>query len=192
MGADASNVNIYGPQTHVYVLEAGEVVDLQLINWFVLRLPAHLRVPDPFYAGTPTHTPSICTATSTRWSEPLSTSPRTTRSSTLLTLREPRTPCAGTPSLSPLVEPSTFVSSLTTLEPGSVRPSLAAFAVSHLADPSLLSQSIATSNGFVAAHSFPLLASVNSHSCSISKPVSPWSSSRLPLSPKSACPFLKR
>lgn len=33
MGNDSNNPDVYGPQTHAYVLEKGEVVDLQVINW---------------------------------------------------------------------------------------------------------------------------------------------------------------
>ena len=35
MGADAANPAVYGPQTGVHILEAGQIVDLQVINWFV-------------------------------------------------------------------------------------------------------------------------------------------------------------
>ena len=35
MGDDATNVAIYGKQSHTYVLEKNEVVDLLVINWFV-------------------------------------------------------------------------------------------------------------------------------------------------------------
>lgn len=35
MGANASDVAVYGPQTHAYVLKKGEVIDLQVINWYV-------------------------------------------------------------------------------------------------------------------------------------------------------------
>lgn len=33
MGASATDVDVYGAQTHAYILEKGDVVDLQVINW---------------------------------------------------------------------------------------------------------------------------------------------------------------
>lgn len=33
MGQSAHNTSIYGPQSHAYVLEKGDVVNLQVINW---------------------------------------------------------------------------------------------------------------------------------------------------------------
>ena len=45
MGADAVNPVIYGPQTGVHILEAGQIVDLQVINWFAeSSLPPSLLV----------------------------------------------------------------------------------------------------------------------------------------------------
>lgn len=43
MGEDATDVQIYGKQTHAYVLEKDEVVDLQIINWDGNGHPFHLH-----------------------------------------------------------------------------------------------------------------------------------------------------
>lgn len=33
MGNDSNNARIYGEQTHAYVLQKNEVIDLMIINW---------------------------------------------------------------------------------------------------------------------------------------------------------------
>ncbi|KAM0746530.1 laccase [Meredithblackwellia eburnea MCA 4105] len=43
MGTDANDVAIYGQQTHAYVLEKGDIVDLQVINWDANTHPFHLH-----------------------------------------------------------------------------------------------------------------------------------------------------
>ncbi|KAI5479835.1 laccase [Pseudohyphozyma bogoriensis] len=43
MGNDSTLPSIYGQQTHAYVLEKGEVVDLQIINWDSNGHPFHLH-----------------------------------------------------------------------------------------------------------------------------------------------------
>ncbi|ORY53401.1 Cupredoxin [Leucosporidium creatinivorum] len=43
MGNDSNNAVAYGPQTHAYTLEKGDVVDLQVINWDANSHPFHLH-----------------------------------------------------------------------------------------------------------------------------------------------------
>ncbi|KAL8278893.1 hypothetical protein RQP46_008764 [Phenoliferia psychrophenolica] len=43
MGNDSSNARIYGEQTHAYVLQKNEVIDLQIINWDANSHPFHLH-----------------------------------------------------------------------------------------------------------------------------------------------------
>lgn len=50
MGANASDVAVYGPQTHAYVLKKGEVIDLQVINWYVNCLNCQ-RLSSDFLLG---------------------------------------------------------------------------------------------------------------------------------------------
>jgi hypothetical protein len=40
MGANSTDMAVYGPQTHAILLEKGEVIDLQIINWCVHYLPS--------------------------------------------------------------------------------------------------------------------------------------------------------
>lgn len=92
MGANSTDMAVYGPQTHAILLEHGEVIDLQIINWYAHFILSPAPRLTHMIAGMLETTLSISTVTSTRSFVSPRTSLPTTLYSTPLTPRVPPTP----------------------------------------------------------------------------------------------------